>query len=47
MLAEIFMLRLEASARPAQNAVSANTRFVPFNLAAPFEFKNTSSSRRS
>ena len=34
MLAEIFMVRLEAAARvPEEMAPSSNTRFVPFPIA--------------
>jgi hypothetical protein len=40
MLAEAFMLRLEAVARLSQNQISATGRFVPFNPAIPIEFKN-------
>jgi AMMECR1 domain-containing protein len=34
MMAEIFMLRLEAAARAAKEAATTNSRFVPITLAA-------------
>jgi hypothetical protein len=34
MLAEIFMLRLEAAARAAKEAAATNSRFVPMTLPA-------------
>jgi hypothetical protein len=34
MLAEIFMLHLEAAARTRQDAIPAGGRFVPFDPAA-------------
>ena len=34
MMAEIFMLRLEAAARAAKEAATTNSRFVPNTLAA-------------
>jgi hypothetical protein len=34
MLAEIFMLRLEAAVRAAQEAAATNARFVPITLPA-------------
>jgi len=40
MLAEMFMLRLEAIARPSQDRVPSFGRFVPLNPAAPIELKN-------
>jgi hypothetical protein len=40
MLAEIFMLRLETIARLSQDLISSSGRFVPFNPAAPIQFKN-------
>ncbi len=44
MLAEIFLLRLEAIARFSKDVVAAPARFVPFDPAA---FKNRSDNRRS
>ena len=39
MLAEIFMVRLEAAARVSPETIPAsNSRFVPFNLAGALEF---------
>ena len=34
MMAEIFMLRLEAAARAAKEAAAASSRFVPITLPA-------------
>jgi hypothetical protein len=34
MMAEIFMLRLEAAARAAKEAAAASSRFVPIALPA-------------
>jgi hypothetical protein len=34
MMAEIFMLRLEAAARAAKEAATTSSRFVPFTLPA-------------
>jgi hypothetical protein len=39
MLAEIFMVRLEATARVSQETMSSNSRFVPINPAGPLELK--------
>jgi len=47
MLAEIFMLRLEAETRFSKDLVSSAVRFVPFNRAAAVDLKNNSSRRRS
>jgi hypothetical protein len=47
MLAEIFMLRLEAGGRSSQALVPGDARFVPFYPASGVEFKDTSKSRRS
>jgi hypothetical protein len=47
MLAEMFMLRLEAIARPSQERILSFARFVPVNPAAPIELKNGSRDRRS
>jgi hypothetical protein len=44
MLAEIFLLRLEAIARFSKDVAAAPARFVPFDLA---QFKNRSNNRRS
>jgi hypothetical protein len=44
MLAEIFMLRLEASTRPPQGeAIPVGARFVPFKPEILFELKKRSS----
>jgi len=44
MLAEIFMLRLEASTRPPQGeAIPVSARFVPFKPEILFELKKRSS----
>jgi hypothetical protein len=41
MLAEIFMVQLEAAARVSQAATpQSNSRFVPFVLSAQQEFRN-------
>jgi hypothetical protein len=45
MLAELFMLRLEAIARPSRDSIPSFERFVPLNV--PTEFKNKSLNRRS
>lgn len=43
MLAEIFMLRLEANARLAQyEPIPVSPRFVPFDRASRFELKKRS-----
>jgi hypothetical protein len=42
MLAEIFMLRLEAIAQLSRYPVQATDRFVPLNPAVRTEFKNGS-----
>ena len=47
MLAEMFMLRLEAIARPSRDSIPPFGQFVPLNPAAPIEFKIKSRSRRS
>ena len=47
MLAEIFMLRLEARTRLSENPVLPTGRFVPFNPADRIEFKYKSTHRRS
>ena len=47
MLAEIFMLRLEAIARPLQSRIPSFGRFVPTNPAAPIELKNEPRDRGS
>ena len=40
MLAEIFMVRLEATSRVSQETPTpSNSRFVPFNLGAQSGFK--------
>jgi hypothetical protein len=42
MLAEIFMVRLEAAARvPEEMAPSSNTRFVPFTHNTQLTFKQS------
>lgn len=42
MLAEIFMVRLEAAARVSEKTIPAgNSRFVPFNPAGPLELKTS------
>jgi len=42
MLAEIFMVRLEAAARvPEEMAPSSNTRFVPFTRNTQLTFKQS------
>jgi hypothetical protein len=42
MLAEIFMVRLEAAARvPEEMAPSSNTRFVPFTPNRQLTFKQS------
>ena len=42
MLAEIFMVRLEAEARLVEEVVPSRTsRFIPFNLKRQFGFKET------
>jgi len=42
MLAEIFMVRLEATARGSQGAGAANnSRFVPFAASSQFTFKES------
>ena len=42
MLAEIFMVRLEAAARvPEEMAPSSNTRFVPFTPNTQLTFKHS------
>ena len=42
MLAEIFMVRLEAAARVSQETIRAsNSRFVPFSPAGPLELKTS------
>ena len=42
MLAEIFMVRLEAAARvPEETAPSSNTRFVPFTPDTQLTFKQS------
>jgi len=46
VLAEIFMLRLEAIARISPDVIPVCGRFVPLNPAAPIEFKNKSNNRR-
>jgi hypothetical protein len=46
MLAEIFMLRLEASARRAQD-LQARVGFVAFNPAIRVEFRERSTNRRA
>jgi hypothetical protein len=44
MLAEIFMLRLEASTRPPQGeAIPVSARFVPFKPEILFKLKKRSS----
>jgi len=44
MLAEIFMMRLEATARMSPEAASAgNSRFVPVSPAGPLESKKGAS----
>ena len=41
MLAEIFMVQLEAAARASQATTpQSNSRFVPFVLGAQHEFRN-------
>jgi hypothetical protein len=40
MLAEIFMLHLEAAARVRQDAIASAVRFVPFDPAAFGGLKN-------
>jgi hypothetical protein len=41
MLAEIFMVQLEAAARASQATTpESNSRFVPFVLGAQHEFRN-------
>ena len=35
MLAEIYMLRLEAAARAAKEAATSSSRFVPVSLLGP------------
>jgi hypothetical protein len=47
MLAEIFMLRLEAIARLSPGLNQPSGQFVPFNPAAPIQFKNKSGNPRS
>ena len=47
MLAEMFMLRLEAIARPSQDRIPSFGRFVPLSPAVPIELKNESRGRRS
>lgn len=46
MLAEIFVLRLEAIARAARSATNASERFVRFDPGVPFEFKDSRDTRR-
>lgn len=42
MLAEIFMVRLEAAARVSEEAMAAgNSKFVSFNPAGPLELKTS------
>jgi hypothetical protein len=42
MLAEIFMVRLEAAARASQEkAAQSNSRFVPFAVGNQFIFKDS------
>jgi hypothetical protein len=42
MLAEIFMVRLEATSRVSQEAAAAsNSRFVPFISSGQFAFKDS------
>jgi hypothetical protein len=42
MLAEIFMVRLEAAARVSQETIPASdSRFVPISLAGPLELKTS------
>ena len=42
MLAEIFMVRLEAEARLVEDVVPSRTsRFIPFSLKRQFGFKET------
>jgi len=45
MLAEIFMLRLEANARSHQDPATATERFVPFDPRAAFQFKSGARTR--
>jgi hypothetical protein len=40
MLAEIFMLHLEAAARTRHDAIPTDTRFVPFDPATSVGLKN-------
>jgi hypothetical protein len=40
MLAEIFMLRMEALARLSKDLVTASGRFVPLDADGPPKFKN-------
>jgi hypothetical protein len=40
MLAEIFMLHLEAAARTRQDAIATSGRFVPFDPATSVGLKN-------
>ena len=43
MLAEIFMVRLEAAARASEEkAAQSNSRFVPFGDSSHFFFKDSS-----
>jgi hypothetical protein len=42
MLAEIFMVRLEATPRVSQEILpSSNSQFVPFNKTGQFAFKDS------
>ena len=42
MLAEIFMVRLEAEVRRVEEVIPSSTsRFIPFSPSSPFVFKET------
>jgi hypothetical protein len=46
MLAEIFMVRLEAEARLVEEVLPSSTsRFIPFNLGSVFVFKQANHKR--
>jgi hypothetical protein len=47
MLAEIFMLRLEAISRPTKDLIPSFGRFVPLNPVASSELTDKSRNRRS
>ena len=46
MLAEVFMLRLEAAARRLHDLIPAHAGFVPLDPAVRVEFRNGLGNRR-